>query len=239
MRSGASVSTRILTVLPKGTIVSYINKTGTWYKVKAGKHTGFVSSAYLKKFSSGKPVSFPAPSKKTPGTYVNGVLLVNKDYGIPSSYNPGVSARAQKGADALVAAAKRQGISLTPFSAFRSYSRQAALYTNYASQYGEMEADKFSARPGHSEHQTGLAFDFGGSDQSHWLKESFGKTKEGKWLAANAHKYGFVLRYPKGKEGVTGYQYEPWHYRYLGSELAAKVKASGKTLEEFLRVKAK
>ncbi|TWT03719.1 D-alanyl-D-alanine carboxypeptidase family protein [Planomicrobium sp. CPCC 101079] len=236
MRSGASISDQILAVLPKGTIVSYISKTNSWYKVKTGKHTGFVNAAYLKKASSSKPESFPAPSIKKTGTYVNGVLLVNKLYGLPSSYNPGIDATAQKGADAMVAAAKQQGISLNPFSTFRSYSRQATLFANYSSKYGKAEAEKFSARPGHSEHQSGLAFDFGGVDQTQWLKESFGETEEGKWLRKNAHTYGFILRYPKGQEKVTGYQYEPWHYRYVGSALAAKVKASGKTLEEYLLV---
>jgi LAS superfamily LD-carboxypeptidase LdcB len=239
MRSGASTSDKVVTVLSEGTIVEYISKTGTWYKVKAGTRTGFVSSAYLKKVSIEKPASYPAPATKAPGTYIKGVLLVNKKYGLPSSYNPGVDGTAQKGVTAMVAAAKTQGIHLNPFSTFRSYSRQATLYTNYSAKYGKAEAEKFSARPGHSEHQTGLAFDFGGSDQAHWLEESFGATKEGKWLFENAHKYGFILRYPKGKETVTGYQYEPWHYRYVGSDFAAKVKASGKTLEEYLGAKGK
>lgn len=237
MRSGASISTTILTVLPKGTVVSCLSKNGIWYKVKAGNHTGFVSATYLKKVSTGNPADYPAPSTKTPGTYVNGMLIVNKIYGLPSSFNPGIDATAQKGASAMIAAAKNDGLYLTPFSTFRSYSRQAELFTNYSLKYGKGEAEKFSAPPGHSEHQTGLAFDFGGAEKTHWLKESFGKTKEGKWLNENAHKYGFILRYPKGKENITGYQYEPWHYRYIGSKNAAKLKSSGKTLEEYLGIK--
>ncbi|WKA53883.1 D-alanyl-D-alanine carboxypeptidase family protein [Planococcus shixiaomingii] len=239
MRSGASTSDKVITVLPKGTVVEYLGKTGLWYKVKIGTKTGFVSSAYLKSVTPDPVNRYAAPAAKASGTYVKGVLVVNKKYGLPASFNPGVDATAQKGVSAMVAAAAKQGIHLNPFSTFRSYSRQETLYTNYVAKYGRADADTFSARPGHSEHQSGLAFDFGGSDQAHWLKESFGGTIEGKWLAGNAHKYGFVLRYPKGKASITGYQYEPWHYRYVGSALAAKVKVSGKTLEEFLGVKGK
>ncbi|PSL40780.1 LAS superfamily LD-carboxypeptidase LdcB [Planomicrobium soli] len=239
MRSNASINAHIVTVLPKGTVVSFVNSSENWYKIKAGAYTGFVSSAYLQKVFSGKPANFPAPSSKVPGTYVNGVLLVNKKNGLPSSYNPGVDLTAQKAVAAMISAAKKDKIYLTSFSTFRSYSRQSILYSNYVAKYGEAEAEKFSARPGHSEHQTGLAFDFGGAEQADWLKESFGKTEEGKWLQENAHKYGFILRYPKGKESITGYQYEPWHYRYVGSELAVKIKGSGKTLEEYLGVKEK
>ena len=94
----------------------------------------------------------------------------------------------------------------------------------------EAEADRYSARPGHSEHQTGLAFDLNSLDQS------FGQTKEGKWIAANSWKYGFILRYPQDKEAQTGYMYEPWHVRYLGKDVAKKVYDSGLCLEEYLNI---
>src|SRR5690606_25707577 len=122
---------------------------------------------------------------------------------------------------------------------YRSYSYQSNLYNRYVRSHGKTEADRFSARPGHSEHQTGLAFDFGGKNQAHWLEKSFEGTKEGKWLLANAHKYGFILRYPKGKEKITGYIYEPWHYRYVGSKKASEIKNSKLTMEEYFKVSGK
>lgn len=185
------------------------------------------------------PPKYPAPSTNTPGKYVNGILVVNKVYALPSTYNPGINSLAQKGVNAMVAAAKTEGVYMSVISSYRSYSYQATLYNNYVKRDGQAAADRYSARPGHSEHQTGLAFDFGGSNQSHWLETSFADTKEGKWLAGNAHKYGFILRYPKGKESITGYMFEPWHFRYVGSGESPKIKASGKTLEEYLGVRGK
>ena len=240
LRAGGSVKHKRLTTIPKGKAVTMIAYKSSWSKVKYGSKTGYVNSKYLKSTKVAvKPtkkvvVTYPAPSTKTPGTYVDGVLIVNKKHGLPSSYNPGVHAIAQRSVNTMIADAKKQGVSLNAFSAYRSYSYQAQLYSNYTKKYGKTKADRFSARPGYSEHQTGLAFDFGGKDRSHWLEESFASTKEGKWLYANAHKYGFILRYHKGKEKITGYMYEPWHYRYVGSDVSSKVKVSGKTLEEYL-----
>ena len=113
-------------------------------------------------------------------------------------------------------------------SGYRSFDYQDKLYRKYAAADGVAAANTYSAWPGHSEHQTGLAFDIGS------INNNYGNTPAGKWLAAHAHEYGFIIRYPKGKEGVTGYQYEPWHVRYLGVELATKVYESGLCLEEYL-----
>ncbi|WP_282020592.1 D-alanyl-D-alanine carboxypeptidase family protein [Planomicrobium okeanokoites] len=184
-----------------------------------------------------EPPKYPAPSTNTPGKYAGGLLVVNKVYALPSTYNPGIIPVAQKGVDAMVSAAKANGVYLSVISSYRSYSYQKTLYENYVERDGQAAADRYSARPGHSEHQSGLAFDFGGTNQNHWLESSFADTAEGRWLAANAHKYGFILRYPKGKESITGYMFEPWHFRYVGSGEAPKIKASGKTLEEYLNVR--
>ncbi|QHJ70634.1 D-alanyl-D-alanine carboxypeptidase family protein [Planococcus halotolerans] len=183
------------------------------------------------------PPKYPAPPTNTPGKYVDGILVVNKVYALPSTYNPGIIPVAQQGVNAMVSAAKSNGVYLSVISSYRSYSYQSTLYNNYVKRDGQAAADRYSARPGHSEHQTGLAFDFGGTNQNHWLESSFADTSEGKWLAANAHKYGFILRYPKGKESITGYMFEPWHFRYVGSGEAPKIKESGKTLEEYLNVR--
>lgn len=246
MRTGASVKYKRILTIPKGKNVEYVGKRGSWYKVRYGSKTGYVSAKYLKKSGSvttkpvsSKSVSYPAPSTNTPGFYKGGILVVNKKYSLPSTYNPGIHSGANKAMWAMLSDAKRAGVTITGISSYRSYSYQAGLYSRYKSKYGQREADRFSARPGHSEHQTGLAFDFGGTNKSYWLEESFDRTVEGKWLAANAHKYGYILRYPKGKESVTGYMYEPWHYRYVGTDNATKIKESGKILEEYLGVRGK
>lgn len=163
-------------------------------------------------------------------TYVKGILIANKTYSLPSTYNPGVNAEAQSAFNTMAAAASKEGINLFVVSGFRSYSTQETLYNNYVAQDGKANADRYSARPGHSEHQTGLAFDVNS------VTNSFKDTKEGKWLAANCSTYGFIIRFPEGKENITGYMYEPWHIRYLGVSTAQAVQKSGLTLEEYLGI---
>lgn len=163
-------------------------------------------------------------------TYINGVLVVNKTYSLPDNYNPGVDDEANAALQNMFRAAKADGVTLEIISGFRSYDRQTQLYNNYVSRDGVAAADRYSARAGHSEHQTGLAFDLNS------LEESFGETKEGKWLKEHCHEYGFIIRYPKEKEEITGYMYEPWHVRYLGETVAKSVTESGLCLEEYLNV---
>ena len=128
--------------------------------------------------------------------------------------------------------AERQGILLEAVSAFRSYSYQDMIYMKNWTKEITIEEyqrvrDRVSARPGHSEHQTGLAVDIND------LEETFADTEAGRWLAVNAHSFGFILRYPKGKEVITGYDYEPWHFRYLGKYLADRIYKSGLTYDEW------
>lgn len=163
-------------------------------------------------------------------TYVEGVLVVNKKYSLPSNYGTGVSNEAYNQLKKLQDKAKESGLTIKLISGYRSYDYQKNLYSNYVKKHGEAIANTFSAKPGHSEHQTGLAFDVGAID------DNYGKTKEGEWLAQNAHLYGFIIRYPKGKQSITGYKYEPWHIRYLGKDLATKVYQSGLCLEEYLNI---
>jgi D-alanyl-D-alanine carboxypeptidase len=117
-------------------------------------------------------------------------------------------------------------------SAYRSAATQDQLFNRYVATAGYQEADKYSAHPGHSEHQTGLAVDISTTSQQCYLSECFIGTADGQWLAENAYKYGFTLRYPKGKELTTGYNFEPWHYRYVGIGLATALYQSGLTLDE-------
>jgi len=132
-------------------------------------------------------------------------------------------------------AASDEGVTLTIISAYRSYDYQKTLFQNYANSYGEEAANRFSARPGQSEHQLGTTVDFGGTTVD--LKAAYADTEQGRWLAENAYKYGFAMSYPKGKEDITGYIFEPWHYRYIGLEAAAEWYLSSLSLKEFLEQK--
>jgi len=163
-------------------------------------------------------------------TYIDGILIANKTYALPSTYAFGVDADAYNSLLAMITDAGNQGISLWLVSGYRSYWDQNQIYNNYVARDGQAEADRYSARPGHSEHQSGLAFDLNS------LYQSFGDTAEGRWLAENCHKYGFIIRYPQNKEHITGYMYEPWHVRYIGTETAWKVHESGLCLEEYFGI---
>jgi zinc D-Ala-D-Ala carboxypeptidase len=135
----------------------------------------------------------------------------------------------------MASAMSQEGIgTLILNSGFRTYKNQQGLYNRTRDTRGLAVAEKLSARPGHSEHQLGLAADFSVKGQGCVIMVCFGKTEAGRWLEANAHDYGFILRYPKGYKPITGFQYEPWHFRYVGVELATEIKSKGlKTLEEF------
>jgi zinc D-Ala-D-Ala carboxypeptidase len=173
----------------------------------------------------------------TEPTIIEGILIANKKYPLPTSYNPGEDPEALAAYKEMEAAAKTAGFNITAFSGFRSYEYQTTLYENYKARDGKENADRYSARPGHSEHQTGLAFDIGELGREDlWLTAEFGETPAGQWLVQNAHTYGFILRYPKGKEDVTGFMYESWHFRYVGKDVAKKVNESGVTLEEYLGI---
>ncbi len=172
-------------------------------------------------------IKAPEPISIDGVTYVGGILLVNKEYSLPKSYGDGLDSEAYS---AYIRMKRASGYDMRIVSGFRSYSKQESTYAYWCSIDGEELASTYSARPGHSEHQTGLAMDITS------LNQSYGKTAEGKWLAANCYKYGFIIRYPKGKTNITGYMYEPWHVRYLGASTAKLVYDSGLTLEEFLGV---
>lgn len=165
--------------------------------------------------------------------YIDGILIANKSYTLPSSYNPGgLLDSFQNAFSTMQSAAANDGISLSVISGYRSYSRQNTIYNNYVSRDGKVKADTYSARAGHSEHQTGLAADINS------LSQSFKNTKEGQWLNEHCSEYGFIIRYPEGKESITGYIFEPWHIRYVGKELASALYNNGDwiTLEEYFGI---
>jgi D-alanyl-D-alanine carboxypeptidase len=173
-----------------------------------------------------------SPLKYTPTN------LVSPNFPRPKIQNPfGLQLR-QEAAVATVAMAKAMkdggAGTLILNSGFRTYKNQQGLYNRTRDTRGLAVAEKLSARPGHSEHQLGLAADFSVRGQGCVIMVCFGKSEAGMWLAENAHQFGFVLRYPKGYKQITGFQYEPWHFRYVGLELATEMKTKGiKTLEEF------
>ena len=157
-------------------------------------------------------------------SYVDGVLLANKTYSLPASYDPkGLTKETSAAFKKMQTAAYKDGIS-------RSYYNQKYLYDMYCNRDGKAAANKYSARPGYSDHQTGMAIDVNNAS------DSFDGTREAKWLANNCAKYGFIIRYPKGKEAYTGYQYEPWHIRYVGTPLAQNITNSGLSLEEYFGI---
>lgn len=164
--------------------------------------------------------------------YKNGILIVNKKHPVPPGFGGGVNQTALAAVNRMISDMKAEGLSVdSTTSNYRSYSYQSTLYQNYVSAYGKASADTFSARPGYSEHQTGLAFDLREPGGGSLLTNS----KATSWVAKNAHKYGLIVRYQSGKEWITGYQAEPWHVRYVG-DIATSIYNSGLSLEEYLGV---
>lgn len=178
--------------------------------------------------------------------------LVNKQNALPDDYKPNdlvypdvpflfkekiekrmLRKEAAEALEKLFAAAKEDGVALAGVSAYRSHATQKALFERYVKKDGEAKARTYSAVPGTSEHETGLAIDVSGSDGKCAASDCFADTKEAEWLAEHAPEYGFIIRYPKGKENITGYQYEPWHLRYVGTEIAKETAEKGITLEEY------
>ena len=156
------------------------------------------------------------------------IVIANKHYPLSKDYNPGENPTAKAELLKLIAAMQEAGFPISDhYSGFRSYETQTQLYQDYVNKDGKAEADRYSARPGYSEHQTGLAFDIIGTDGDLVTEE-----KAAQWLLDHAADYGFVVRYLKGKEKETGYMAEEWHLRYVGKE-AKDIAASGLSLEEY------
>lgn len=184
--------------------------------------------------------------------------IVNKTRPLPTGYIPSdlsvpnvrlrlgkseeqmhFSQKAIPAVEEMFAGAKKDGVILVFGSGYRSYSYQKTLYTGYVASMGQAEADKTSARPGTSEHQTGLAFDATSASGKCHLDKCFADLPEGRWIKQHAYEYGFIIRYTKDKTPITGYDYEPWHLRYVGRELAAEMHKTGiETLEEFFGLPA-
>jgi len=169
-------------------------------------------------------------NNKLPSNFIpHNLELINKDYSNEKKY---LRLEAKEAFENLCLEAKNNNFKITAASTYRPYEYQEKLYNNYVKEKGFEYAENCSARPGHSEHQTGLAVDVAGSIGTY---DDFEKTKEFNWMLNNAYKYGFILRYPKGKEHITGFKYEPWHYRYVGFPLSLIIHNNNLTLEEYLK----
>jgi D-alanyl-D-alanine carboxypeptidase len=209
---------------------------------------------------SAKPTASPVTSSVPPkdGTVQviakpeSVTVLVNKQNSLPSTYEPTdlvypnipftfaekIEKRkmrqvAASAIEKLFDGANKDGIHLAGVSAYRSYATQKSVFQNYVKKDGEEKAKTYSAVPGTSEHETGLAIDVSGSTGKCAAEDCFGGTKEAVWLEKHAAEYGFIIRYPQGKATITGYQYEPWHLRYVGTEVAKEMQGKGLTMEEY------
>lgn len=199
---------------------------------------------------TGPPRAAPLPlaDEQTAGHIA---VVVNKEHPLPEHYEPGdlttpdipfifegehekrlLRESAARAAETLFAAAADRGLKLFGVSGYRSYNTQKALFAFHARTQGERHAERYSAVPGASEHQTGLALDVTSASAGYQLSPAFADTKEGRWLAEHAHEFGFVIRYPEHKERITGYAYEPWHIRYVGESVADAAYRTRRTLEE-------
>ena len=179
-------------------------------------------------------------------TYIDGVLIANKTYALPQDFiptNPDQPVNADRSSTCLdktlmsawntmLKDATAKGLNIYIASGYRSYNYQVNVYNRYVKSDGAAVADTYSSRPGNSEHQTGLCFDL------NTIEDSFQYTNEGKWINNNCYKYGFCIRFPKGKDSATGYQYESWHLRYVGVDLATKLYNNGDwlSLEEYFGI---
>lgn len=213
----------VATVDASGTVTGV--KQGTCEITVAVKGDGAISQTV--------PVSVRKLEEKNGCTYVDGILIVNKTYGLPEDFDPGqLDGTARAAFEQMQADAAAEGLNLYIGSDYRDYQYQVTVYGNYTDSYGWEMADTFSARPGHSEHQTGLTID------CNTIDDSFGTTEEAAWLGEHCAEYGYIVRFPEGKEAITGYKYEPWHIRYVGVDTAKEITSLGLTLEEYLGVKS-
>ena len=238
-RVGPNADYTLIRPLSAGTALTPIGKHNTWYKVSINGVEGFIHQSFVSVTNPNpapkpadpapepKPEPKPEPIVEVDPTYIRGILLVNKGHGLPSTYAPGENGEARAQFEKMKAAAAEEDHIINAFSVYRSYQTQKTIYNNNVARHGKAAADRFSARPGFSEHQTGLAFDIGWDGMR--TTQAMGSTETGVWMAENSWRYGFILRYPEGKTHITGYIYEPWHYRYVGLSHGEAIYQSGQT----------
>ena len=169
-------------------------------------------------------------------TYINDLLIVNRTYSVPRDYSPtkpDIESHIREAFNKMKVDAQKKNLNIYITSGYRSYDYQKKLFERYLKKDKDPKiVESYCGRPGHSEHQTGLCFDL----RTEKGMTTFGNTKEGKWVAKNCWKYGFIMRYPYGKRKFTGAIYEPWHFRYVGKELAKYLYENKLTIEEYFGI---
>ncbi|WP_300408986.1 M15 family metallopeptidase [Lagierella sp.] len=207
-----------------GTYLENYGVTNGFNKIKYNGVDGYVESSNL------SSVKNPEQLK-----VIKGLPIVNDKYSLPEEFQPGMNVQAKTNFDIMARKAKEDDVIIKIASDYRSYEQQKTNgYTDGVSAYGEYKADGSEVEPGNSEHQTGLAFDVVGEDYENKYNENFADSKEYKWLLENAHKYGFIIRYPKDKENITGRKFEPWHIRFVEPTVADEMHKNNLSLEEYL-----
>jgi zinc D-Ala-D-Ala carboxypeptidase len=250
VRTGPSTKYAILGVIQKSERIDVKSATGTgWYQILYKGKKGYVFSQYVKIIKNERWEEEVIPVVAKPNDMA---VLINKQNKLPANFVPnnlvdsGISfpftnnsekkklrKEAAVAIQTLVRDAKKAGITIVGVSGYRSYTTQVSLFESYVKQDGYEKARMYSAIPGTSEHQTGLAIDVGNNSATCAATSCFQDTNEAKWLHLHVAEYGFIIRYPKGKEAITGYVYEPWHLRYVGKVVATDIMKRGITLEEY------
>lgn len=206
----------------------------------------------LKGFNENIPKSLAKNKERDMMNTKSHRVLITRDYPLPMDYVPDdlvvpdilfsinyydekklMRKKAAEALEEMFNASEAEGLSITAISGYRSYSRQNQIYRQNLITAGSEHTGLYSAKPGCSEHQSGLSIDVSSPSADYRLEEDFADTPEGKWLAENSYKYGYIIRYPKDKSNITGYAYEPWHIRFVGKKLAACLFKNDITLEEY------
>ncbi|WP_195782441.1 SH3 domain-containing protein [Priestia megaterium] len=247
VRTAPSTAGAVMATIKAGTQLDVTAKAANgWLKITYQGKAGYVSGQYVRALAGMKVVSNPESiqvvinkQNKLPENYVPKDLVYTT---IPFTFKEQTEKKKMRSEAAaaiaqLFAGAKKQGVTLLGVSAYRSHATQSALFSSYVQRDGYDKAATYSALPGTSEHETGLGIDVTKGDGTCAAQDCFGGTTEATWLDAHAAEYGFIIRYPKGKEAVTGYKYEPWHLRYVGKPVAQAIKSKGITLEEYYGIK--
>ena len=262
MKKKIIIAGAILIVLASGLGVSH-----AYFSNKETAHTSSNKKYYAEDTGSLKKVPLPTSEEcltqeqlpvreKTVVTPDSIFCLVNKDFSLPSDYVPKdlvipdvpfsidyesekkyMRKTAAQSLEEMFDAAKKEGLELTAVSGYRSYKRQKEIYEKNLKAHGTTHTNQYSAKPGYSEHQTGLVMDVSCKSENYDLQESFGETSEGIWLAENAHLFGYIIRYPEDKCKITGYAYEPWHLRYVGIAMSTYLYQNHMTLDEYYHYK--
>lgn len=215
----ASTTSEVLTEVLKDSYVENHGVTGEFTEVVLNGQRGFIQTKDLVEISDSNQFKVE-----------KSLLLVNDQYYLPSDYDPGMNPDAKKSFEMMAQEASKKKLTLKSASDYRTFDQQERLY-NENTDIGYMQ-------PGHCEHQAGLAYDVMGENYDLKYKDGFKDTQEYKWLQENAHKYGFILRYPEGKEKETGHKFAPWQWRYVGVRIATEMKENNLSLEEYLNLPA-